>query len=79
MKSQTTKHSFSVEMKSKEHIKQILLSSKGRNPVLFEGTLGNLGKVSLVEDLVLEIRGENGILRIDLSKDELCQFFEKKI
>ena len=66
-------------MKSKEHIKQILLSSNGRNPILFEGTLGNLGKVSLVEDLVLEIRGENGSLRIDLSKDELCQFFEKNI
>ena len=37
MKSKTAKHAFSVEMKSKDHIKQILLSSKGRNPFLFEG------------------------------------------
>ena len=77
MKNQTAKHAFSVEMKSKDHINQILVSSKGGIPVLFEGILGELKALSLVEDLVLEINGENGILRIDLTKDEIRQLFEK--
>ena len=64
-------------MKSKDHIKQILLSSKGENPVLFEGFLGKLRKLSLVEDLVLEIKGKNGVIRIDMTKDELRQLCEK--
>jgi hypothetical protein len=39
--------------------------------VLFEGNLGELEEASLIEDAVLEIRGENGVLRLDLTKDEL--------
>jgi hypothetical protein len=77
MDCQTTKQSFSVEMKSKDHVKQILLSSKGRHPVLFEGFLGKLIKLSLVEDLMLEIKGKNGVIRIDITKYELRQLCEK--
>ena len=77
MKSKTVKHAFSLEMKSKDHVNQILLSSKGRNPVLFEGFLGKLRKLSLVEDLMLEIKGKNGVIRIDMTKDELRQLCEK--
>lgn len=77
MKSHIAKHAFSVEMKSKNHIKQISLSSKSGYPILFEGILGELKNLSLVEDLVLEIKGKNGILRIDLTKDEIRQLFEK--
>ena len=75
MKSHTAKHTFSVEMKSKDNVNQISFSSKIGNPVLFEGVLGELKTLSLVEDLVLEIKGKNGILRIDLTKDELRQLF----
>ena len=78
MKSHTAKHAFSVEMKSKDYINQILLSSRIGNPVLFEGVLGELKFLTLVEDLVLEINGKNGVLRIDLTKDELKQLFVKE-
>ena len=79
MKNQTVEHTFSVEMKSKEHIKQISLSSKGRNPVLFEGSLGKLKTLSLVEDLMREIKAANGIIRIDITKDELWHLLEKNL
>jgi len=78
MKNQTTEHTFSVEIKSKDYIKQMSFNSKGQYPVLFECFLGDLENLSLVEDLVLEIKGENGILRIDLTKDDLMALFKRK-
>jgi hypothetical protein len=78
MKNQTTEHAFSAEIKSKDYIKQMSFNSKGQYPVLFECFLGDLESLSLVEDLVLEIKGENGILRIDLTKDDLMALFRRK-
>lgn len=39
--------------------------------MLFEGFLGELKEISLVEGLMLEVRGSNGILRMDLTEEEL--------
>ena len=69
-------HSFSVGLKSKECVKQISFSSNGCNSVLVEGFLGKLEKISMVEELVLEITGVNGTLRIDMKKDELEHFLK---
>lgn len=77
LENKKTEHSFSVEVLSKDHIKQISLNSKGRFPVLLEGILGNLNSLSLVEDMVLEVNGEYGILRIDLTKDDLMVLIKK--
>jgi hypothetical protein len=64
-------HSFSIEMKSKKYVKNISISEEDYNRVLFEGFLGDLEILSLIEGRMLEVRGSNGILRIDLSEDEL--------
>ncbi len=64
-------HSFSIEMKSKRHVKHISLSNESHDRVLFEGFLGRLKEISMVEGAVLEVKGANGVLRIDLSEDEL--------
>jgi len=64
-------HSFSIEMKSKRHVKHISLSNESQDRVLFEGFLGRLKEISMVEGAVLEVKGVNGVLRIDLSEDEL--------
>jgi len=69
-------HSFSVDLKSKECVKQISLSPNNSNSVLLEGFLGKLEKISMVEELVLEIKGVNGIMRIDMKKDELEHFLK---
>jgi len=78
MKNQTTEHAFSAEIKSKDYIKHMSFNSKGQYPVLFECFLGDLESLSLVEDLVLEIKGKNGILRIDLTKEDIMTLFKRK-
>ena len=64
-------HSFSVEMKSKRYVRRISISDEGHDRVFFEGFLGELRGLSLVEGRMLEVVGTNGVLRIDLSEDEL--------
>jgi hypothetical protein len=64
-------HGFSIEMKSKRNVKNISITDSRRDNVLFEGYLGELKKLSMIEGLALEVRGTNGTLRIDLSKEEL--------
>jgi hypothetical protein len=71
-------HSFSIEMKSKKHVKHISLSNESHEHVLFEGSLGELEELSMVEGAVLEIKGVNGVLRIDLSEEELRKMLSKK-
>jgi hypothetical protein len=39
--------------------------------VLFEGVLGELEDLSMVDGAVLEVRGTNGVLRIDLTVEDL--------
>ena len=63
--------SFSVEITSKRHVKTISLSDEAHEPVLFEGDLGALRELSLVEGDILEFTGVNGILRIDVAEEQL--------
>jgi hypothetical protein len=62
---------FSVEMKQREHVKTIMISEGRGDNVLFEGNLGQFLERSMADDSVLEVRGVNGILRMDLTLDEL--------
>jgi hypothetical protein len=62
---------FSVEISSTKHIRQVILSDENPDGVLLEGSIGNLREVTLVENSVLEVRGTSGVMRIDLGRDEL--------
>ena len=64
-------HAFSIELKSKEFLRNVVISNRAEERVLVEGFLGELKEVSLVESAMLELRGGNGVLRIDLKKEEL--------
>jgi hypothetical protein len=64
-------HAFSVEMKSKRYVKSISISNEAHDRVLFEGDLGELRELSLVEGDVLEFIGVNGVLRIGLTEEQL--------
>lgn len=64
-------HSFSVEMNSTKHLGQVSISRKHADHVLFEGNLGKLEKLAMIEEAVLVVHGSNGILRVDLSQNEL--------
>lgn len=65
------KHAFSIELKSKKYVKQISVSNESHDRVLFEGFLGELEEIDLIEGAALLIQGANGVLRMDLSENEL--------
>ena len=67
-------HSFSIEMKSEQCVRRMSFLDKENGQVFFEGFFGELKNVAMVEDLMLEITGVNGILRVDISKEEMEKF-----
>lgn len=72
-----TDHAFSVVLFSDKHVQSLYLKDKS-NGVLFEGLLGPIKEVCFVEDLMLEISGENGVIRIDLDKNHVVKALEGK-
>ncbi|TFH16879.1 hypothetical protein E4H04_05920 [Candidatus Bathyarchaeota archaeon] len=66
----------SVEMKHQRYVKNMIVSEEERGCVLFEGNLGQLIETSMVDNSVLEVIGENGILRIDLKIGELDELIK---
>lgn len=62
---------FSVELKSKAHLRNITLTNGSVDSALIEGTLGELIQASFAEDEILEVVGTKGILRINLTQQEI--------
>ena len=60
---------FTIELKSKGHLKNVSLDSDQR--VFIEGSIGYLKRARFVEDIILEVVGSNGELRIDLGTKDL--------
>jgi hypothetical protein len=58
---------FSVELASNRHLTR--LSANGG--VLIEGTLGKLQQACFVEPEILEVKGDCGVLRLNLRKEEI--------
>ena len=63
--------SFSIELKSKDNLKNITLNNASQENALIEGTIGKLEHAQFVEDSVLEVQGKKGVLRIDISENEI--------
>jgi len=66
-----TERGFSVKLLSKEYVLNVSISEKGGEGVLFEGVLGELEGLEVIEDAVLRIIGSKGTLMVDLSEEEL--------
>jgi hypothetical protein len=64
---------FSVELKSKAHLKNVTLTNGTADNALIEGTLGELVKATIAEDVVLEVVGTKGTLRINLARNEIME------
>jgi hypothetical protein len=62
---------FSVELKSKSHLKNVTLTNGSNESVLVEGTIGELVQATFAEGILLEIVGKKGVLTIDLGEDEI--------
>lgn len=64
---------FSVELISSKNLTRF--SSNGG--ILIEGTLGKLLNASFVEPEILEIKGDCGVLRLNVRKNEIGTSEEK--
>jgi hypothetical protein len=62
---------FSVELKSKSDLKNVALTNGSSDSVLLEGTIGELIKAEFADGILLEVIGNNGVLRIDLGAEEI--------
>jgi hypothetical protein len=62
---------FSVELKSKSDLKNVALTNGSSDSVLLEGTIGELIKAEFTDGILLEVIGNNGVLRIDLGEEEI--------
>ncbi len=72
------RHTFSIEMVSKDHMTKVSVCNEPKKEVIFEGELGEIANIELVEGLMLQITGDNGVLRIDITECELAQGLVKK-
>ena len=71
MTDKATKGAFSVELNSKNNVKLVTIADNKRDRVQIEGYLGKILELNFLEDSLLEIRGFNGTLRLDLHIDDL--------
>ena len=62
---------FSIELKSKTHLKNVTMTNDGHDDVLVEGSIGKLYNAEFADDIVLVVTGDKGILRINLTPDEV--------
>lgn len=62
---------FSIELKSKEKLKTVKVGNCDHKGVLIEGSIGQLQRTTFLEDIVLEVVGKEGIVRIDLSPEQI--------
>lgn len=63
--------SFSVELDSKTQVKNVILAEGTGERVLFEGSIGRLCNLGVIEEAILEIKGSKGTIRVDLTKQEV--------
>ena len=75
MNGKMMEHSFSVELNSKSHVRLVTLDND-RNKTVIEGFLGELLSLNFVENVLLEIKGSNGTLRIDMSSEDLKKLLQ---
>ena len=67
-----------VELVSKDYVRSISISDESKDRVFFEGDLGKLLQVSLIEKRALEIVAENGVLRVEIDEDILQRLLKSK-
>jgi len=58
-------------MKAKKYVRNLSMSDETRDRVLFQGDLGALKNVSIVDEKALEVIGNNGVLRVEVNEDIL--------
>jgi len=68
---------FSIELTSKNHLKNVTLTNGSYDNVLVEGTIGELIASTFAEDEILEVKGKKGVLRINLAQTDIQKNIEE--
>ena len=63
---------FSIQMRSNKNLERIHLDPS-QSGILIEGDFGEISNLSLIEEKLLEIQFSNGVLRLEVDKQELIQ------
>jgi hypothetical protein len=72
LESEKNERDFSIELDSNRHLTRFSTSTNGNGSgVLIEGTLGKLQHAFFVEPEIFEIKGNYGILRLNLTSNEI--------
>ena len=71
--------SFSIELKSKNYLKNVTLTNRSHDSVLLEGAIGELVQATFVEAVILEVVGKKGVLRINLREDEIKRTVDQNL
>jgi len=71
-------HAFSIEMKSERSVRKMAFFDQENDHVFFEGYLGELRNVSMIEGVLLEVEGINGVLRLDITQREMERCLAQK-
>ena len=71
MGKKSEEHSFSIEMRSEQGVKRMSFLDNENGHIFFEGFLGKLKKINVVENVMLEIEGKNGVLKLDITRKEI--------
>jgi len=62
---------FSIELKSRRDLKKASIANGKDEGVYLEGTIGELIYARFEENILLEIAGKEGTLRVDLEQGEI--------
>ena len=65
--------SFSVELKTKQNLRNVALNNGVTENVLIEGTIGEFSGASFVAEDILEVVGSEGVLRVNVAKQEIME------
>jgi hypothetical protein len=69
---------FSVELTSKVNLKNVTVRDSSQEDVLVEGTLGKLQHAEFADGVVLEVFGDKGVLRVNLTIDDIKKMEKKE-
>ena len=70
-------HTFSIELTAKQYVRHLTVSDTSPDRVFFEGSLGQMKALNLIEGRTLEIQGVHGVLRVDLCEADLQNMLVK--
>jgi hypothetical protein len=72
-KTSDKERSFSIELNTKQKLRNVTLNGDSSKSVLIEGTLGDFRSACFVSEDILEVAGSDGVLRVNVARVEISE------